>query len=297
MSEPSKETRKRQAENKQKHHIIRNDFKTSIEHFPGEQQNIFPVGETPFHPPIKKHLEMLAEAGSLEERTNVISYLQQSYGNKYVQSLVASIKAQTATLTIDTEIQRQPEEEEKEEEEILQVTKPLQRQIEEEEEKLQTSPVNSVATQAPMRSFTNIEQIIPAYPQHADLNHKPPPVMVPVPSGGACVIVRGGAFDVWISPGEPACVLGGMRLHENKHITDFQADSYYNAIPSSGTIPDGETFYYRNMDDARRFEHAAIDVEMEWIRGQLTGSPAPADRTILENRLNVTLPAYRASFG
>ena len=300
MSEPGRKTLKRLVQNSRKRHGTRTDFKTSNEHFPGERQNNFSLGETPFHPRVKKHLEMLSEAGSVEERTNVISYLQQSYGNRYVQSLVASIKAQTTTRMIETEIQRQPEEEE----EILQVTKPLQRQIEAEkissppEEELQTSPVVSIATQAPIRSLTNnIEQVKHAYPQNRDPNHKPPPVMVPVPSGGACVIVRGGAFDMWIGPNEPACVLGGMRLHESKHITDFQADPYYSTIPSSGTIPDGETFYYRNMDDARRFEHAACDVEMEWIRGQLAGNPAAADRTILESRLNVTLPAYRASFG
>ena len=455
MSERSRETQKRRTKNTQMQRVTRTDLKKSTEYFQGERQNIFPVGETPFRPSIKKHLKILAEAGSVEERANVISYLQQSYGNRYVQSLVASIEvqaklnisqpgdlqeqqadrvAEVVGRVIETEIQRQPEEE-KEEEEIQQITKPLQRQIEEEEEKIPSPPeeeeqipsppeeeesqtrltrnqsVNisealeerinntggggqalSAVVLEPMerafgvdfndvrvhtdaeanglnkslkaRAFTKgndiffrqgeyspgsgdgrkllahelthvvqqtrggeyvnrlqetidvqvgseplQEGITEASPLNVyrdvemsnaslDLDKKLPVMTLPDPATmGGVVIVKSQKFEAWINPGEPACVLGGIKAHEEKHISDFEADSYYSTIPKSGKIADGHCVYYQNNADAKKFENAAIDVEIEWLKKKRESNLSSADKAIVDNRMNVTLPAYRASFG
>ena len=459
MSERSRETQKRQAKNIQKRHVTRTDSKKSTEHFQGVRQNIFPIGETPFRPRIKKHLEMLAEAGSVEERANVISYLQQSYGNRYVQSLVASIQVQTKLnisqpgdlqeqqadrvaevvgRVIETEIQRQPEEEENEEEEegIPQITQPLQRQIEEEEERIPSppeeeeekipsppeeeeleTPLNgdssvdvsgaleeridntgedgqalSEVAREPMerafgadfsdvrvhtdaeadalnkslqaRAFTrghdiffrqgeyspdsgdgrkliahelthvvqqttggeyvnrlqesldvrvgleplhegiaeasplNVYRDVEVASMPMNIDKKLPVMTLPDPATmGGVVIVKSQKFEAWINSTSPACVIGGIKAHEEKHISDFEADSYYSTIPKSGKIADGHCVYYQNNADAKKFENAAIDVEIEWLKKKLESNPSSADKQIIENRMNVTLPAYRASFG
>lgn len=84
---------------KQKHHVSQDNYKTSVEQFYGDGQHSAPVGDTPFQPPIMTHLEMISDAGSVEERAHVMSYLQQSYGNRYVQRLLKSRTLQ-AKLTI-----------------------------------------------------------------------------------------------------------------------------------------------------------------------------------------------------
>jgi hypothetical protein len=118
--------------------------------------------------------------------------------------------------------------------------------------------------------------------------------LTPVPpSAGGAVICRGGAMEVWIRPTEPAAVQPCERRHEEKHVADFQADpNYVNACQG---IPDGEQFTYRNNDDARRFEHAATDVEIACLDAAIPGASA-ADRAIMEHRRDVTLPAYKRSF-
>ncbi|NVM57489.1 MAG: hypothetical protein HWN51_05155, partial [Desulfobacterales bacterium] len=147
-------------------------------------------------------------------------------------------------------------------------------------------------------------------PRNVTPTRQPSPVLVPVDpaKAGACVIVKDKKFAAWINPTQPKCIVGGMQKHEEKHIADFKADPKYKDIPKSGTVPDGETFYYKSAADAKRFEHPAIDIEIAWINKQLKPGilarlfkgkrkPKPKDQRILEHRAKVTLPAYKASFG
>lgn len=130
------------------------------------------------------------------------------------------------------------------------------------------------------------------------INKKLPVMTLPDPATmGGVVTVKSQKFEAWISPTAPACVAGGIQAHEAKHISDFEADSYYSTIPKSGKIADGHCVYYANNADAKKFENAAIDVETNWLKKKLESKPSEADKKIIENRMNVTLPAYRASFG
>ena len=321
MSEHSRETIKRQVQDTQKRHVTRTDLKKSTEHFEGERQNILPIGETPFRPRIRKHLEMLAEADSVEERAKVMSYLQQSYGNRYVQSLVESIKVQTklsisqsgdfqeqqadrvaevVSRVIATEIRMLPEAEEEEtgeEEGIPQITKPLQSQIEEEEEKI-PSPHEEEEEELSSSAEVDFNRNVEMASMPLSFDKRIPVRTLPDPATmGGVVTVKSQKFEAWINPGEPACVLGGIKAHEEKHISDFEADAYYSTIPTSGKIADGHCVYYQNNADAKKFENAAIDVEIAWLKKKLEDNPSAADKAIIENRMNVTLPAYRASFG
>ena len=321
MSEHSRETIKRQVQDTQKRHVTRTDLKKSTEHFEGERQNILPIGETPFRPRIRKHLEMLAEADSVEERAKVMSYLQQSYGNRYVQSLVESIKVQTkfsisqpgdlqdqqadrvaevVSRVIATEIQMLPEaeeEENEEEEQIPQITKPVQSQIEEDEEKI-PSPHEEEEEELSSSAEVDFNRNVEMASMPLSFDKRIPVRTLPDPATmGGVVTVKSKKFEAWINPGEPACILGGIKAHEEKHISDFEADAYYSTIPTSGKIADGHCVYYQNNADAKKFENAAIDVEIAWLKKKLEDNPSAADKAIIENRMNVTLPAYRASFG
>jgi hypothetical protein len=118
---------------------------------------------------------------------------------------------------------------------------------------------------------------------------------------GACVIVKNNKFDTWFNPSEPKCIFGGMKIHEEKHITDFSADPNYKDIPTKGSswggkVPDGETFYYRNNADAKKFEHPAIDLEIGWLNEQLKTNLSESDKKIVTNRATKTLPDYKNSF-
>lgn len=156
-------------------------------------------------------------------------------------------------------------------------------------------PGSPVSTLAPVAE----EEELQASPSNKQ------PVMVPVdPSKCAgCVIVRNGRFDIYLNENTPDILMGGVIAHEIKHVEDFENDPDYMTIPTlgpawmDGPIPDGETFYYRNMDDARMFENAAIDVEIAWLERALEQDLEPEDRRLVVHRKDVVLPAYRASFG
>jgi hypothetical protein len=118
--------------------------------------------------------------------------------------------------------------------------------------------------------------------------------LTPVPPTAAgTVICKGGAMEVWISPTETSCVAPCERRHEEKHIADFQADPDYKDICKG--IPDGETFTYKNSDDARRFETAATDVEIACLNAAIPGASAACKPEMIDRRDN-TLPAYKRSF-
>ncbi len=119
-------------------------------------------------PSVDRHAALLADVHSDEQRANLVTHLQQSYGNTYVQRLLNS-RALQAKLTVNSpddeyereadrvanavtqtpasEIQRQPLEEE---EEMLQpkLTSEIQRQpLEEEEEEIQAKRASELQRQ------------------------------------------------------------------------------------------------------------------------------------------------------
>ena len=127
-----------------------------------------------------------------------------------------------------------------------------------------------------------------------------PPTLDGVPrdeDAAGMVWIKSSAWAVWMASGNPSCIEGGVRLHEEKHVSDFKADPDYKDFPmKTGESGEGKTIYYGSAADARRFEHPAIDIEIKWLKKQLEGNPSAGDKRIMENRANVVLPAYKASF-
>jgi hypothetical protein len=127
----------------------------------------------------------------------------------------------------------------------------------------------------------------------------PPPVMVPVPaSAGASVVCKGhNSYEVWQNPSEPAWAQPCETKHEQKHIEDFNADPNYKATVKCPSLPDGETFTYASMADAKRFECAASDVEIACLTDQIAKETDEGNRKGETTRRDVTLPNYKKGFG
>jgi len=174
MAEHQKASQKNKEDAEQKHRLKQKEPQTSFDHFHAWEQGTVAITETPFWPRMDEHAELLAMPHSDEQRASLVLQLQQTYGNRYVQRLIESMRGQ-AKLTVNdpndiyeqeadsvahavsnhapTQIQRQEEEEEeseeeKEEEEEIQAQLFLQRQdIPEEEEKLQTKHADFIQRQ------------------------------------------------------------------------------------------------------------------------------------------------------
>ncbi len=260
------------------------------------------VTDTPFSPPVEEHTALLSQARSDEERANQILHLQRTYGNRYVQNLLNSS-------VIQPENKENPPDDAYEQKlgyfSQMTATEP----VEEEEEMMVGDCVTATEpVEEEEEMMMGDRGTITSYPGIISTNQKLSPVWVPVdPSkAGACVIVKDKKFSTWFNPSEPKCIFGGMKIHEEKHITDFNADPNYKDIPTKGLawegpvkglVPDGETFYYRNNDDAKKFEHPAIDLEVGWLNEQLKTNLSESDKKIITNRATKILPDYKKSFG
>jgi len=153
MAEHERGSQQKQEKVDQKHRVRQQDSQPLFDHFHAWGQNTLSIGETPFLPRMNEHAELLARAPSDNHRTNLVLQLQQTYGNRYVQRLVESMKVQAklnvsapndvyeqeadrvakaVTRADNSKVQRQAEEEE----EPIQtkVAPEMQRQTEEEEE-------------------------------------------------------------------------------------------------------------------------------------------------------------------
>jgi hypothetical protein len=231
----------------------------------------------------EKHLQMLNAARTQQEIEDIIMSLESTCGNRYVQSLMESFTARDKNII-----------------ETVCSTEPI-----EEEEELAGTRGQASSDCLDYSVIADIDRERSRFSLPDLTGGKPSRALVPVdPSrAGGCVIVKGNKFEAWINPSQPSCIVGGIEKHENKHISDFLADNNYKDIPTNGPswgeqpVPDGETFYYRNNDDAKRFEHAAIDIEIAWLDNQLKGNLSTQDKETVKNRKDVTLPAYRNSFG
>lgn len=56
-----------------------------------EDKQTHAIGPTTFQPPTKMHADLIASTKSPEKRAAVVRQLQQTYGNRYVQSLVETL--------------------------------------------------------------------------------------------------------------------------------------------------------------------------------------------------------------
>ena len=137
-------------------------------------QGLLSLTETPFHPQMDEHATILSSIPFTAQRHEFIMRLHQTYGNRYVQRLMESMKVQakltvsdpndvyeqeadrvadTVTRTIQTPVSRQENEEElqmqEEEEEPVQMKiAQVQRQPQEEEEEVQAKTSAEIQFQA-----------------------------------------------------------------------------------------------------------------------------------------------------
>ena len=182
MAEHETTTRKNQDEVDQKHHVRQKESQPLFDRSHAWDQGILSIVETPFYPRMDEHAAILSSIPFSAQRHKFIMRLHQTYGNRYVQRLVESVRAQakltvnapndvyeqeadrvaeTVTRTMNSQVQRQEEEEEEpiqtkatveiqrqpveeKEGEELQAKLLLQRQLaEDEDEEIQTQPVGS----------------------------------------------------------------------------------------------------------------------------------------------------------
>jgi hypothetical protein len=119
---------------------------------------------------------------------------------------------------------------------------------------------------------------------------KTPGVPIDASKAAGAVACNKGNFQVWLNPTNSPCINDCARKHEEKHISDFQADPKYKDICKG--VPDGETFNYLSCDDAAKFEDAASDVEIDCLNNAIPGA-SKACQPIMTNRKDVTLPNYK----
>jgi hypothetical protein len=117
-------------------------------------------------------------------------------------------------------------------------------------------------------------------------------------SAGAAVICKGqNKYEVWVNPSSSACAVPCMKKHEEKHITDFEADPDYKAATKCKGSAEGDVVVYNNDADAKRFECAASDVEIKCIEEQLKTEKDENCKKTLATRKDTTLPNYKKRFG
>jgi hypothetical protein len=224
-----------------------------------KEQGPLSLTGTPFYPRMGEHAATISRIPTAAQRHQFAMQLQKTYGNRYIQRLV---NGNTAS--------------------------PIQPPVEEEE-----NPVQTVA--GPGAERQNLPEKSPVQPALT------PPTLDGYPDAtryGGMVVVRDNAWSIWINSSTavvPDCIRNGVILHEQKHVADFSADAEYRNFPTTGGASNGQTFYYGSSADARRFETAAVAVESAWIRNQLARTDlSQSDRTILQNRVDRTLPNYIA---
>ncbi len=280
-----KRVQKKQEDVGQKDRIKQNESEPLFDQFHAFENGFNSITGTPFRPPMDEHAALLAQARSDGERANQLLHLQRTYGNLYVESLLNST-------AIRPEFDFNPSDD---------IYEPKMGYF---SQMAATEPIEEEEMMVEDRGTVTQQTI--HYPDGIIADQRLSPVLVPVnpARAGATVIVKGEKFGIWINPAASKCVVEGMKLHEQKHIDDFNADPDYKDIPTEGSswggkVPDGETFYYRNDEDAKRFEHPAIDLEMEWLNEQLKDiyELSESDSKIITKRVTKTLPEYRKSFG
>ncbi|MCW4020540.1 MAG: hypothetical protein NWF14_04850, partial [Candidatus Bathyarchaeota archaeon] len=94
MAEHEKTGQQKQEKVDQKHHAVKQKPQPLFDQFHAWGQGLVSIGETPFLPRTDEHAELIARAASDEHRASLVLHLQQTYGNRYVQRLIESMKVQ-----------------------------------------------------------------------------------------------------------------------------------------------------------------------------------------------------------
>jgi hypothetical protein len=122
----------------QKHNTKKQDSKPLFERVHTWDEGPLSLTETPFQPRMDDHAAFLSAAGNGAPLTNFVLHLQQTYGNRYVQRLVESVRAQ-AKLTVSNPNDIYEQEADRVAETVTRSMKsPVQRQDIPEEEPVQT---------------------------------------------------------------------------------------------------------------------------------------------------------------
>lgn len=250
------------------------------------------LGDSAMDLPVERHTALLGDPrfshpANAVQRARMVSELQRKYGNVYVQRVMESVNAQ-AKLTVNGPDDIYEQEADRVAEAVTgTISSPPQPEPEEEEVPVQMKTEPETAWQRLQ------EQKLQAEPALT------PPTLDGYPSqdtAAGMAVVRNRAWAVWIADNVPACIREGVRLHEQKHVDDFNADPDYRDFPRTSGANNNQTMYYGSNADARRFEHPAIDIEIAWLRNQLEGDLSDADRRIIRHRQRIVLPTYRGSF-
>jgi len=156
MPEHERTSQKNQENADQKYRVRQQDSQPLFERFHTWGQGTLSIGETPFQPRMDEHAALVSRIPFSKQRHDFILQLQQTYGNRYVQRLVESMKVQAklavsapndvyeqeadrvakvVTRADNFQVKRQEEEEEEEEEPVqTKLASQVQRQEEEAEE-------------------------------------------------------------------------------------------------------------------------------------------------------------------
>ena len=94
MAEHERLIKRKQDEVDQKHRNREDGSDLSFDTYHAWDQGMVALTETQFMPRIHQHAALLAEANDDRQRANLAMYLQQTYGNKYVQRLMESKEIQ-----------------------------------------------------------------------------------------------------------------------------------------------------------------------------------------------------------
>jgi hypothetical protein len=87
-------SQKKQVKEDQNQRVRQKEARPSSDRFHSWEPGALPVGVGRFSPRTEEHAELLSMAQSSDERANLALQLQQTYGNDYVQKLVARVRGE-----------------------------------------------------------------------------------------------------------------------------------------------------------------------------------------------------------
>ncbi|MFC1864821.1 DUF4157 domain-containing protein [Chloroflexota bacterium] len=261
MAEHERATQGKNEKADQKHRVRQQESHPSFDTFHAWGQGLLSLTETPFYPRMDEHAAILSSIPFSAQRHEFIMRLHQTYGNRYVQRLVESVRAQakltvnapndmyeqeadrvadTVTRAVQTPVSRQEEEEEL--------------QMQEEEEELQTKPLNSVQRQEiPEEEEIQAKSLLQRQPieeEEEELQKQPDeshPVKVSIDLETQINSARGGGQPISKDVREPmenafGADFRGVRVH-----TDSKADGLSQEL-SAKAFTTGQDIFFRESE-------------------------------------------------
>jgi hypothetical protein len=141
MNERARVSHLKPKETEQGHRARHQEAQPSFDKFLGWDQGLLSLTETPFYPRVDEHAAFLASAPPGPPLTNFVMRLQRTYGNRYVQRLMQSMRVQ-AKFTVNPPNDVYEQEADRVADAVTgAVTSQTQRQ--EEEEEIQMQPAES----------------------------------------------------------------------------------------------------------------------------------------------------------